>query len=430
MGKEKIWDVSSCGEYAVKLLTALAGSDHGMDHLISIGREMLGNPLVITDKSWKTLAMTADVVIPDDLHWNELLIGGCLSAQSVTSAIRDLIAEKLEQSSDPFIWRSNGAKYPRMMCKVPVNGKLAATVSVVEYFRAFSSDDHYMLKLLSDAVGALLHRSNFQQFTRGTLYENFINDLLDGKLADPDMIDERIKTLNIGLKKNAYVFVFDITGYDPSRFSVTYMRDVLEKMISGGQALIFNGKIVIAASFLRSQDIFKTELSELEGFLKKHHIRCGISRRCAKLHELRVHYEQALDALSIGVYLDADRYLYPYGEYAIYHIVKVCCESGNSKVLYHPALMTLISYDEEYGTSFTNSLYAYLSNFMSISNAAVSLKIHRNTFVYHLKRITEIMGINLADYHTLQLLGFSFALLEYEKKQTFYHRDSIIKKEN
>ena len=158
---------------------------------------------------------------------------------------------------------------------------------------------------------------------------------------------------------------------------------------------------------------------------------CAISRRCAKLHELRFYYKQALDAMLIGTYLDYGRYIYPYGEYALYHIAGICSQSGDLKTFCHPALWTLMAYDEEYGTAFTQSLYAYLNNFRNISKAAASLNLHRNTFVYHLQRIGEIMEIDLTDYHTSQLIEFSFTLLEYEKKLNFKRRRSNkIEKEN
>ena len=104
------------------------------------------------------------------------------------------------------------------------------------------------------------------------------------------------------------------------------MRDVLEKMISGGRAIIYDNKIVITTSFARARDIFKTELLNLSAFLKTYNIRCGISRRCMQPAELRFYYRQALDAMRIGTHMDYDRYIYPYGEYAVYHIAQVCVD--------------------------------------------------------------------------------------------------------
>ena len=137
MVSEKHDDSALTGECAIRLLKAVSETDCGLDNLIAIGREMLGNPIAVTDKSRKAIAMTTDIGIPDDLHWNELLTNGCLSAQSVTMAIRDNLTDRLELSDDPFVWQGRDMKYPRMMCKVAVNRKLTATVSVIGYFKVF-----------------------------------------------------------------------------------------------------------------------------------------------------------------------------------------------------------------------------------------------------------------------------------------------------
>ena len=51
--------------------------------------------------------------------------------------------------------------------------------------------------------------------------------------------------------------------------------------------------------------------------------------------------------MRIGTHLDPERYIYPYGEYAVYHIAQVCNDNGGTKRFCHPALEVLIRYDED-----------------------------------------------------------------------------------
>ena len=46
---------------------------------------------------------------------------------------------------------------------------------------------------------------------------------------------------------------------------------------------------------------------------------------------------------------------------------------------------------QEHKTSFTESLYAYLKLSRNITNTAKALNLHRNSLIYHLKRIQEIL---------------------------------------
>jgi sugar diacid utilization regulator len=414
--KEKtMLEDSRISHYTSKLLTALGSDGGGLQKLVDIGYQMLGNPLLITDKSWKAIAMTADVAVPEDTGWQEFLTNGFLSPESVTAGIRDNLADRIEQSRAPFRWQSADMAYPRLFSRIVIGDKTAATLSVIE-LQPLSEEAYPLLKILCDAVSAELQKNQFQQYSKGMLYEDFIWNLLEGRLTEPRAIEERVRLLNLGIKKNIYVFVFDVREYDVSRYSVSYMRDLLEKMISGGKALVYNDSIVITASFSRARDIFRTELKNLGVFLKEHNIRCGISRRCTRTAELRNFYVQALDAMRIGTHMDADRYIYPYGEYAVYHVAEACAQAGDTSLYCHPALEALIAHDREYKTSFTGSLYTYLKHFRNITDAAKSLHLHRSTMVYHLRRIEEIMDLSLGSYNSVQQLELSFRLLEYEKK--------------
>jgi hypothetical protein len=407
------------GEYADSFAQALLGAlaaDDGLQKLIDIGFLTLGNPIIVTDRSWKALAMTAGIEIPGDGDWRELKENGLLSTDSVASGIKDNLAERIEQSTAPFRWQSATMAFPRIFKKLSVGDKTAATISVIVYLKPFSDTDAPLLNLLGDAVTAELQKDQFRQYSRGMLYEEFIWDLLEGRLSDPKVIEERMRLFNLGIKKNIYVFVFDVREYDVSQYSVSYMRDLLEQMISGGRAIIYSNSIVITASFSRARDIFRTELKNLGVFLKKYNIRCGISRRCTQPSELRFYYEQAQDAMRVGSYMDYDRYIYPYGEYAVYHTAEAVIANGGADRFCHPALEALMEHDREYRTTFTDSIYAYLRSSKNITDAAKALNIHRNTMVYHLKRIEEIMDIELDNYDSMQQIEFSFRLLEYAKK--------------
>ncbi len=406
----------TAAKYMAELLAALGNETGGLQRIIGIGSRMLGNPVLVTDKSWKAVAMSEDVLIPDDRDWNDFLENGMLPADAVAAGIRENLADRIDQSDTPFVWKGGGMKYTRMSHKVTINGKSVAAVTAVEFHKPFDEDDFALIRILCDAVAAELQKNQFQQYTRGLLYEDFLWNLLDGRLTDPKAVEERVKILHLGLKKNIYVFVFDLSEYDSKQLSLTYMRDVLENMISCGQALIYDDKIVITASYSRAPDIISTELENLCVFLKKYNIRCGISRRCVQPSELRFYYGQALDAMRIGTRLDPERHIYPYGEYAVYHIAQVCVDNGGVKRFCHPALEALIRHDGKYGTNFTESLNTYIRQHKNITNTANALHIHRNTLVYHLKRIEEIMDVRLSDYNVMQLVELSFRLLEYDGK--------------
>jgi DNA-binding PucR family transcriptional regulator len=57
----------------------------------------------------------------------------------------------------------------------------------------------------------------------------------------------------------------------------------------------------------------------------------------------------------------------------------------------------------------------YLTNSRNITNAAKALHLHRNSMVYHLKRIEEVLDFKLSDSEKLLQIELSFRLMEYDK---------------
>jgi hypothetical protein len=129
--------------------------------------------------------MTDKVAIPDDRDWNEFLENGMLPADIVAAGIKENLAERIEHSDAPFTWKTDEMTYMRLFSKVMISKKSVATLTVIEYEKPFSPDDTPLLTLLCQAVAAEMQKDQFRQYTRGLLYEDFLWNLLDGRLTDP-----------------------------------------------------------------------------------------------------------------------------------------------------------------------------------------------------------------------------------------------------
>ena len=85
------------------------------------------------------------------------------------------------------------------------------------------------------------------------------------------------------------------------------------------------------------------------------------------------------------------------------------------EVLCNPGLLRLKEYDKQRGRNYCEVLKVYLENNMSIAKTIRILFLQRATFLYQLKRITEISHLNLSDYQTRLHLMLSFQILAKHK---------------
>lgn len=77
-----------------------------------------------------------------------------------------------------------------------------------------------------------------------------------------------------------------------------------------------------------------------------------------------------------------------------------------------PGLKRLREYDRKKGTDFMSLLKLYLDKERNVADTIRTAYIHRNTFLYRIHRIEEIINMDLNDPKTRIILQLSFSLLE------------------
>lgn len=77
----------------------------------------------------------------------------------------------------------------------------------------------------------------------------------------------------------------------------------------------------------------------------------------------------------------------------------------------HPDILHLWLKKQKYQDTKYDTFWCYLENDRSLIRAAAKLFIHRNTLVYHLKRIHELVEYNPEDTYTLDYMKISMRVL-------------------
>jgi DNA-binding PucR family transcriptional regulator len=78
--------------------------------------------------------------------------------------------------------------------------------------------------------------------------------------------------------------------------------------------------------------------------------------------------------------------------------------------LHDPRLEALRDYDRGHNSSLRASVHAYLAEYGDVRGAAKSLNVHPNTLRYRLRRVEEILGIELSNTADRILLELQLAL--------------------
>ena len=410
---------SRVAAFSTSLLDCLS-SANDFSALAEIAYQYFENPIIISDKNWRAMAMYPDMDIPDDTDWMQFRHDGMLSSEIVTQNMRANLAEILSTATAPFYWKDERMPHPRLFCTVSVAKHSAATISVIEYNRPINDQDCHFLRILADAMSTELQKKENLGYSRGLRYEEFLADMLDGTLTSPAIIGDRMKSLGVSQSRNYLLYVAEIRSFDSGNFSISYFRDYLERIVPQSKGIVYRHYIVLFKGYNRPKPVKALEEFEenrdFRNFLTEHNAICGVSRYFDQITDIRSAFHQAEEAISIGQRLGQEPPFYFYNDLELYHVAKICCEHEDIMKLCHPKLLELIDYDRKHNTAFTKSLRAWFENSRNITRTANALNLHRNSTIYHIKKIEEILGFTLGDADTLLYLELSFLLLEYNEK--------------
>ena len=101
----------------------------------------------------------------------------------------------------------------------------------------------------------------------------------------------------------------------------------------------------------------------------------------------------------------------------MYHLIDICSKTVDLYKLCHPAVLYLLTYDQENGSDYYNTLRVYINNDKNLVESAKALFIHRNTLVYRINKITELINTNLSNENVKTHILLSYKIIDYLKQR-------------
>lgn len=368
-------------------------ANKGVQEIIDIGFKFLGNPILVIDASYKVLAFTKNIQV-DDPNWYLSEKNNYLEYKYISSEdMRKNFAEA-SKSNYPVLHKPKNKNFEVIHAAIGFDNKVIGYLIIPNHKKPFEEGDMELAQLLKNVLSLELQKNKFFQNSKGIIYEYFIADLLEGNVTDSRIIAERALSLNWVLHKNLYVLTIKKNKDKVDNLSHDGLSELIRNLIPGSRAVFYNNNIVVIIS--RKKTIFpETDFNNLLEFLKKNELIGGVSCCFHSPAEIRDHYHNSLIAIDLGSQMYKNQFLYYYEDIFFYHLLSQCSNQASLEAFCHPALFCLEEYDKRHGEDLLKCLYAYLRNDKNVARAAGSLGIHRNTMGYRIKRIIEIMNLNI-----------------------------------
>lgn len=364
----------------------------------------MGVPMFYLDESYRILAMTKSLEFSGDREWVHMREKGYLSPESAQKMKDAGDLDMLAPTHGAVFYRSSIYPFPSIICNVWVNGVFVSRLNIL----CVKGESTPLMARAGERITAYLRRvldMTDRLPDRGPL-QSMLIDLLHGVRLSEELIAERMEAAP-GLKGSLMqVYFADVKAHDDRQLASYYAsllkglypEESILPLVWQEQLLL----LVYAPDELRFDDV----IVKLSHFFASHHLRCGVSNHFKSLADLRGYFDQASAALNSA---NAPG-LFFYQDIMLEQMLSFL-PADRARFLISPDILRLERAEERYSFPLVETLRVYLECNCNLNRAAQRLYLHKNTLLYRLNHIKEIMRSDLEDADQRLLLMLSFKLL-------------------
>jgi purine catabolism regulator len=256
------------------------------------------------------------------------------------------------------------------------------------------------------------------------LQRDFIDELLSDKQDDEFTLVKRARDFGWNITKEFIILSINIDNFKESLMQIktesevqeiktsiynlikkVMLRNMLSPIIAQRSDSFIVFLEIINKPFQESKrDYAHRVAGEIKKLIANHfsHIclSIGIGRPVKEIQKFKDSYKEANQALWIGRAAWGRGKIYNYEDMGVYRLLFSHKDTESLTEFYREFIEPLVLYDQKNGTDLVNTLEHYYNSNSNIMLTAEKLYIHRNTLNYRLKRIKEILGLDIDEAET------------------------------
>ncbi len=321
--------------------------------------------------------------------------------------------------SDDFLWQHG---YTRVVEPIMIRHEVVGYISLV------GSEDNfdYLERIILGQVAPILALEFARERERSEVETRYqveaFTDVLQGHYQQPEEMLARARILDYDLTVPQVVVVFEIASDEnedvDNNVLIQWGRRVRDELLRvwPGCWLLGESRRVVALLPLfelepgmrhdneEEQNIY-TRLERVYARLEQSrgnsisipHFSCGIGRIADNLAGVSRSFREAQQSLEIGRRLFGDDKLHSFARLGIYRLLFYLDGHDEMKNFYQETLGPLLHHDGRNDNTLMETLEGYFHCNGNLSETARVMHLHRNSLLYRLGRIEEILGRSLED---------------------------------
>lgn len=388
-------------------MSALLIQKKSLQDCVELTANIMENPAYAIDTSFRVLAIDRSSELPFiSITWKRLLEHGYMPLNTIMSLLKNDDWNQYSNLDSSAMMTIPEFYLPFINCNLKYKNQLQGHFFVVGIYHPLHQGDLDIMDQIIPYMNQLITTDIVSPSFRGNYYEHFFKDVISGRLRDQELIKEQLTPLN-WKPEGLYCILSSCLDTGNERLNQTIFNRLTH--VENGKPVISND-MLYCVFFLKSQNMWTSLIKQLEQLFQQCRHKAGISELFRGFRNLNQYVKQAENALDLGTRLNDKKFFYLYEHYRLKHIFKILKDSTDSHTIIHKAVLDLEQYDKQNRTQYALTLFEYLRNERKLVETAKKLNIHRNSLLYRLEKIENIIAVDLDDPDIRMQILLSFGI--------------------
>jgi hypothetical protein len=383
-----------------------------LNKFLEIAAQKLTNPISVFDNSLTMMAKGGNFTnSPKGTIWEYL--------ESTNFAVtdffplqeyRDISLRILNKPGKPYVYHPSIDKdHAYIASFIGINDKPYGSVGMVDINAPFTEGQLSIISHITTIL-KLYFQNNDIYLRMAENRLNYIESLLEGKNISEEIVSYYLKKIDWKLDDGFYFISFDCpVQFSSSLESLSHVK-LIGKLFPKSNISIYQNRIVMIIRTIDYLIDHGKEKQRLEQFLADNNMYCGISSAFNDFMNIQYYHIQSWFALEY-CRTNAGKFLCCYDECYTKHILKSLAKANDLRCFCHPKILSLWTSGNEGNHELVRSLYYYLLNGRNIASTAESLHVHRNSFIYRLNKLSEILDADLKNINQDKMFFYLFSCM-------------------
>ncbi|WP_066308279.1 PucR family transcriptional regulator [Bacillus sp. FJAT-29814] len=407
----------------------------GIERISSMLSETINNPIILVDQDWKLVHITEHINNKVPLSYFFDLIKNRQAfpkefIQSIPENINDM------KRSIKRIFRLEGMEIKCRILPVAAASNIYGYIIVWETVRELTEFDFIILEQASTNIALERIKAKEIEEVKLKIRHDFFDDLLTGKITSSESIQTLSEMHGLNSQFRYYCIVINVETKELDQYKDLVARRVRMESISkqcvdivyttsniaNGEVTCFhrNNRIIILIGQNESKpSISITEAKQyainlynsMEKQLKNITFLIGIGRQYEKVHSLHKSFSEANESIRLMQKFEDRGGISHFEDHTVYHFLDSNIKDIQLEDFFSKRLGKIYEHDKHHNSGYIDTLENYFLNNLNISETAKAMFLHRNTLIYRIEKIKEILNTDLKNSE--ELLQIQLALKIY-----------------